>query len=170
MPMLRTRLTSSKSRAVEYAVGLHHATEKCAYYFDQYPQNTILVGRKSRECDIQVKARKVSKVHLVLERLDRRRMQVRDAGSSNGTYIDGHQIHRPVVLLVGMQICIGDTILVGIDATGAFPMTVYTIGELCYRAIELYGSGPLAETYLGMGQKFIRKHAADWKRKQVYGT
>ncbi len=66
------------------------------------------VGR-ALECDIVVTSKRVSRVHARLRR-EGWRMLLEDAGSTNGTYLNGERILEPVQLRDGDQIKVGDVV------------------------------------------------------------
>ena len=66
------------------------------------------IGRHST-CDLALPDPRVSGVHLELRRVDDR-VHVRDAGSTNGTWLGPHRI-TDVELAVGAELMVGDTLL-----------------------------------------------------------
>ncbi len=68
------------------------------------------VGR-SKECDITLGDHRASRHHSDL-RWNGRQWEVVDRGSTNGTYVNGLEVHRPYDLRFGDRITIGETTLV----------------------------------------------------------
>jgi len=68
------------------------------------------VGR-SKECDITLGDRRASRHHADI-RWNGQRWEVADRGSTNGTYVNGLQVHKPYDLRFGDRITIGETTLV----------------------------------------------------------
>lgn len=68
----------------------------------------VIVGRDS-SCDIQIKAKTVSREHCSIES-EGDELVLRDLGSSCGTFLDGKKIEQ-VRLEDGMEITVGPAIL-----------------------------------------------------------
>lgn len=69
------------------------------------------VGR-APECDLLLSSdRKVSALHASIELLDDGRAIIHDAGSTNGTLVDGKRIELPEMLRGGEQLQLGDTLI-----------------------------------------------------------
>ena len=68
----------------------------------------VIVGRDS-SCDIQIKAKTVSREHCSIE-ADGEEMVLRDMGSSCGTFLDGEKIEQ-VRIEDGMEIAVGPAVL-----------------------------------------------------------
>ncbi len=68
----------------------------------------VIVGRDS-SCDIQIKAKTVSREHCSIES-EGEELVLRDLGSSCGTFLDGQKIEQ-VRLEDGMEINVGPAIL-----------------------------------------------------------
>ena len=84
----------------------------------------FVVGREA-DCDLTLVEEKVSRHHASLERLPDGRDQVRDLGSTNGTFVDGRRISEPVALRGGEELRFGDaTLLVEPEPRGAAPTAV----------------------------------------------
>ncbi len=64
-------------------------------------------------CDLVLEDRCVSGLHCVIERVPRGELVLRDRGSLNGTFLDGHSIEG-VTLSVGSRVVLGATTLVAI--------------------------------------------------------
>ena len=64
------------------------------------------IGRHT-SCDLVLSNRWVSLLHAVLRRVGRT-WQVRDLGTTNGTFIDGVRIQKPHTLIAGMALAFGD--------------------------------------------------------------
>jgi len=129
----------------------------------------ITIGRKP-SCDIRLKDERVSNLHAVIKCPDAEFFVLHDAGSTNGTRINKQRVTTPVPLVTGMQIRIGRTRLLAVDEVGSFPLTVHSIGELCFKAVVTYGSYREAARRIGMSHTFVSKHANEWRHDQLYGT
>jgi pSer/pThr/pTyr-binding forkhead associated (FHA) protein len=69
---------------------------------------TATVGRHATN-DLVIEDRGVSGVHLELRRGERG-LHVRDAGSTNGTWLGAHRVTE-IELAVGAEVRVGDTVL-----------------------------------------------------------
>jgi DNA-binding response OmpR family regulator len=90
----------------EYArfLALHEDVQPTEYALEV---DICTVGR-SPMCQIVVPRQIVSRLHARIERAGPRHM-LRDAGSANGTYINGHRIHEPYLLRHRDLVGLGDT-------------------------------------------------------------
>lgn len=70
--------------------------QKLGEEFDLKTGKSIVLGRGTH-CDIQLLAFGVSKQHCKLTALPGGRLELEDLGSSNGTYVNGVQVHKHVV-------------------------------------------------------------------------
>ena len=68
----------------------------------------VIVGRDS-SCDIQIKAKSVSREHCAIES-EGEELVLRDMGSSCGTFLDGRRIES-VRIEDGMEITVGPAVL-----------------------------------------------------------
>jgi pSer/pThr/pTyr-binding forkhead associated (FHA) protein len=66
----------------------------------------FLIGRE-RDCHFRPKSASVSHHHCVLK-TDAFAVRIRDLGSRNGTYVNGHRIHQEVALHHSDSVWIGD--------------------------------------------------------------
>lgn len=93
-----------------------------------YPlAESIMIGREEGN-DIVIKESHVSGHHAIITRHGPR-WQIRDLGSTNGTYVNGVRIEGPVDLVPGMKIRIGGvTFEVGWEnaSRGAYPYWLNT--------------------------------------------
>lgn len=106
----------------EYTQQLHHFTEEGAdlptmltarpegqpggeVYSMSSRQQEITLGRGSH-CDVVLADDRVSRLHAVV-RLMGSRAVIEDAGSTNGTYVDGVRIDTPVELREGSMVRFG---------------------------------------------------------------
>jgi DNA segregation ATPase FtsK/SpoIIIE, S-DNA-T family len=71
-------------------------------------QGTLVLGRAA-DCDLRLDSPTVSERHALLH-VDAT-VQVEDANSSNGTWVDGHPVGRPVIVEVGDTIRVGAVVL-----------------------------------------------------------
>jgi hypothetical protein len=81
-----------------------------SYPLDPFKQPVFTVGRSS-ECDIALPDQRASRHHGDF-RWNGRHWEVVDRGSTNGTYVNGMQVHGPYDLRVGDRITIGETTMV----------------------------------------------------------
>ncbi|MHC4393743.1 MAG: ATP-binding protein [Planctomycetota bacterium] len=72
----------------------------------------IMIGRAA-ECDIRLIDRMVSSQHALIRRADRG-YEIRDCGSTNGTFVNGARV-QSARLLIGDEITIGHTLLIFTD-------------------------------------------------------
>jgi adenylate cyclase len=68
----------------------------------------VIIGRDD-SCDIQIRARSVSREHCSIER-EGDQFVLRDLGSSGGTLLDGERVER-VRLEDGMEVQVGPAVL-----------------------------------------------------------
>ncbi len=73
-------------------------------------QERLLIGR-SRECDVQLPDRSISRIHARLARAEDGRFWIEDA-STNGTRVNWAPLQARVLLEAGSRIYIGDYVLV----------------------------------------------------------
>src|SRR5438105_386039 len=78
----------------------------------------VTIGRVA-ENDVQLTGEKVSRHHAVIEVEDGQRVVLRDLGSRNGTFVDGHRLAGSCVLTGGEQLRFGDEELRVEDAPAA---------------------------------------------------
>jgi DNA-binding response OmpR family regulator len=90
----------------EYAhfLALHEDVQPVEYALEA---DICTIGR-SPACQIIVSRQIVSRLHAKIER-EGHRYILRDAGSANGTYINGHRIHEPYLLKHRDLIGLGET-------------------------------------------------------------
>lgn len=65
------------------------------------------IGRQP-ECAVQLLAGRISRRHAEIRRDARGALEIRDLGSTNGTYVNGQRIESPTALLSGDVIHVGD--------------------------------------------------------------
>ena len=70
----------------------------------------LKIGR-SRECKLRLDDAAVSTVHCTVTQDPRKGWILEDAGSTNGTRLNGRRIEAPVALSYGDRISVGSTIL-----------------------------------------------------------
>jgi len=70
----------------------------------------VLVGR-GRECDLVIDDPMVSRRHAEVRKMPDGRIVITDLGSSNGTFVDGHRISKPVPLSTGSRVMVGHHVL-----------------------------------------------------------
>ncbi|MFN2225946.1 MAG: FHA domain-containing protein [Anaerolineae bacterium] len=81
-----------------------------AYSLDPDQQTVYSVGRSS-ECDLVLKDQRSSRHHADI-RWTGGQWQVVDRGSTNGSFVNGLQVHRPYELRPGDRLTIGETTMV----------------------------------------------------------
>lgn len=81
-----------------------------SYPLDPNKQTVYSVGRSS-ECDLVLKDHRSSRHHADIH-WDGRQWQVVDRGSTNGSFVNGLQVHRPYDLRPGDRLTIGETTMV----------------------------------------------------------
>jgi hypothetical protein len=85
-----------------------------SYPLDPFKQPALSLGRSS-ECDIALADHRASRHHADV-RWNGRQWEVVDRGSTNGTYVNGMQVHEPYELRPGDRVTIGETTIVLRDA------------------------------------------------------
>ena len=93
----------------------------------------VEVGRDTE--GLQLDDPTVSRRHLVLEGRDGE-LRCNDAGSANGTFINGERITDPVVLAAGDVIRIGETELVVHEARSPVPSAHEVEGEVVVEPLD----------------------------------
>jgi hypothetical protein len=86
------------------------------YTLDPTRQPVLSVGRSS-ECDVVLTDHRASRHHADF-RWNGREWEIRDRGSTNGTYVNGMQVHQPYELRLGDRVTIGETTMVLREAPG----------------------------------------------------
>jgi len=86
------------------------------YSLDPNRQPVLSMGRSS-ECDIILQDHRASRHHADF-RWNGQEWEVRDRGSTNGTYVNGMQVHQPYELRLGDRVTIGETTMVLREAPG----------------------------------------------------
>jgi hypothetical protein len=81
-----------------------------SYPLDPFKKAALSVGRSS-DCDIALADQRASRHHGDI-RWNGRYWEIVDRGSTNGTYVNGMQVHGPYDLRVGDRITIGETTMV----------------------------------------------------------
>ncbi len=81
-----------------------------SYQLDPYTKPVLSIGR-APDCDIPVADQRASRRHGVF-RWNGSHWEVIDQGSTNGTYVNGMQVHGPYDLRLGDRITIGETTMV----------------------------------------------------------
>lgn len=81
-----------------------------SYPLDPFKQTVFTLGR-SGDCDISLPDKRASRHHGDI-RWNGRQWEVIDRGSTNGTYVNGLQVHRVYDLRVGDRVTVGETTMV----------------------------------------------------------
>ncbi len=81
-----------------------------AHTLDPGRRPVLSVGRSS-ECDIVLNDHRASRHHADF-RWNGGEWEIRDRGSTNGTYVNGMQVHQPYELRLGDRVTIGETTMV----------------------------------------------------------
>jgi len=97
-------------------------------------EGLVKVGRHP-EADLSLSDKAVSKSHLEIE-LGTTGLHLRDVGSTNGTYVDGQKV-QSLVLQVGSEIQIGQTILKVFIEEGLAPAALPALGRLIGRSDKM---------------------------------
>jgi hypothetical protein len=135
------------------------------FLFDRYRRNgrldgVLLVGR-TRECDLRIRGRFVSRRHCTVEETEAHTYLLWDLSSKNGVYVrgPGERYHAvPVVLLrVGLHIRIGDAEMVVLGGKQRLPITASTIGSFMRQALRLYGSRRAAARGVRLPRRLLSK-------------
>jgi pSer/pThr/pTyr-binding forkhead associated (FHA) protein len=66
----------------------------------------LVIGR-AEDCDVRPESDRVSRHHCVFK-VDEYTVRIRDLGSKNGTFVNGHAIHGDTILGHGDRVRIGD--------------------------------------------------------------
>jgi pSer/pThr/pTyr-binding forkhead associated (FHA) protein len=69
-------------------------------------KSKLVIGR-AEDCDVRPESDRVSRHHCVFK-VDEYTVRVRDLGSKNGTYVNGHLSHGDTILTNGDRVQIGD--------------------------------------------------------------
>ncbi|HOX37728.1 MAG TPA: FHA domain-containing serine/threonine-protein kinase [Candidatus Brocadiia bacterium] len=75
------------------------------------PGQTLTIGRDAAVSQIAITDTKISRLHCLVRHLGER-VVIEDAGSTNGTFVDGERLTGRVPLEIGCRIQVGDTIFV----------------------------------------------------------
>jgi hypothetical protein len=166
MPKLKTREAPpmAEPSAIEperFAVGLHYSARAQTYYFDDFRVNAAIkrlwsIGRGPR-CDLRVRDVHVSQVHAIVQRRKDGAAILCDHGSTNGICVDGRLMDEPAIITVGMHIQLGESLLIGVNRHGSFPIVAHSIPEFCRKAAELYGNNTLAGEHVGRSREYVRR-------------
>ena len=81
-----------------------------SYPLDPFKRPALSIGRSS-ECDVMLNDQRASRHHGDI-RWNGRQWEVVDRGSTNGTYVNGMQVHQPYELRLGDRVTIGETTIV----------------------------------------------------------
>jgi hypothetical protein len=99
------------------------------YRLDPFEKRAFSVGRSS-DCDIVMLDQRASRHHCDI-RWNGHGWEVLDCGSTNGTYVNGMQIHRPCELRIGDRVTLGETtmVLAGFSRQPAAPPQSLSPGD-----------------------------------------
>ena len=153
-----------------YAAGLYEYNRARIHAFDSFlaagrPAKRLAIGSSPR-CDIVVRAKGVSAIHVILERGSHGCMMVRN-NSKNGTYVDDQRIEEPVPLLVGMRICIArEQVFLALDEQKQFPLTINNLEEAYSVAYSTFGSYVAAGESLGCSDDTVKRHVESKQKKK----
>jgi pSer/pThr/pTyr-binding forkhead associated (FHA) protein len=166
MPKLKTREAPpmAEPTAIEpdrLAMGLHYSARAQTFFFDDFRVHAAIkrlwsIGR-GRHCDLRLKDAYVSNVHAIVQRRKDGAAILCDHDSTNGICIDGRLIDEPVIVTVGMRVQMGQSLLIGVDGRGSFPIAAHSIPEFCRKAAELYGNNTLAGEHVGRSREYVRR-------------
>jgi hypothetical protein len=161
-----TRVVHARKKvAAEPAAGLHCPALCRTFWFADYridgePLWLIAVGRSER-CDICLPDPTVSQSHAVLK-LERDGYTVKDGGSTNGVFIDGAGAIARTLITVGMELHLGNVLLVGVNKDGRAPLRGFSIASCRRDAVRIYGNPSEASRRVadGYSREFFRKSLA----------
>lgn len=142
-----------------YATGLYLSHQGSNMTFDamwsRSRGDVVSIGT-GHQCSIRLPAGEAQHRHALLERRSRM-MYIIDNTEDHDTFIDGWQLIKPVPILVGMVIKIGNITMIGTNRRGRFPIIAETVSEFCRTASELAGGHRAAARLIGRSHNFIRK-------------
>ncbi len=133
-------------------VGLYDTSKCTLHEFDQctlagQPKWLLTVGR-ARHSDIKLQDPTVSLIHCEIVRRPDDSYLLRDAESTNGTFVNQIKIES-VVLTPGMWIFVGQTEMVVIGEDRRIPITARTNSSFLRNAARYYGSDRKAADQVG---------------------
>ncbi len=100
MALLNTQNLKAKSKQMRHTPAqsiffvLKHIQLPSQTFEMPLHQQKIMIGRKGFGADIGIEAGGVSRIHAYIERADKGLLKIRDAGSTNGTYLNGIKIEN----------------------------------------------------------------------------
>lgn len=90
---------------------------------------------------------------------------ISDNSSTNGIHIDSELICDPVLVTVGMEIHLGDALLIGVDENGRIPVRGYSLASWCQDAERKYGGASEAARRISdVTRDFLRRRRTNRKR------
>jgi hypothetical protein len=155
--------------SLQSASGLHWPFRSQTYFFtdvrvDDEPATLIALGR-ARRCGVRLQDETVSMVHAIVER-KLEGYYIFDRGSTNGTLINGENWDRPTLVTVGMEIHLGQVLLIGVDQEGRAPLRGFSLDSCRRDAVRIYGNACEAarRTKDGFSREFFRMGRSQGKR------
>lgn len=152
-------------------IGLYEVNNHCVYEFadcriDDRPKKIITLGR-GKYCDVRFSERSVSQVHCEFLQVGEPGTYIlRDAGSTNGTYVNDIQVER-VRLSPGMWIFAGRIEMFVLGEDRSIPARGSTTTSFWRRAAEIWGSNRSAGTEVSSSHMSIHRarHSPRQSRK-----
>ena len=151
----------SRSRQ-EYVAGLRVLGHVPVYYFrDRLDENGRLIVGRTRQRDIQINCRSVSRRHCEIVQVGPGQFMLHDLQSVNGVRvaIRGHYGSwvkcEEVALVPGMHIKLGRAIVVPVDPRGECPVMAREHVQFAKHIKMTYGSTSAAVGYVGRCRQWI---------------
>ena len=160
-----TSTLSKKSKSMsrqEYVAGLRVLGHNRVQWFrDRLDADGRLVVGRTRQRDIRIKCRSVSRRHCEIVQTGPGMFILRDLHSTNGVRVAvrgnyGSWVEcEEVVLQPGIHIKLGRSLIVPVDPRGECPIVARNHLEFAKLAKMTYGSANAAETYVGRSRRWI---------------
>ena len=146
----------------EYVAGLRVLGRGGVHWFrDRLDDDGRLLVGRTRQRDIQIKCRSVSRRHCEIVHIGPGQYMLRDLHSSNGIKVAIRGHYGPwvkcaeVVLLPGIHIKLGRSVIVPVDPRGECPVVARNHLEFAKHIKMTYGSANAAAGYVGRSRGWI---------------